>query len=323
MGFSKWAAVIVYGLIAALYIGYLTFIVSVGHGAVDYDTFITIGHRWLDGREVYIENSHYPLPTVMIFGLMASLPDWLAIIVWHTAPVLLALWITRNPMVLCFAPLFAHFVGGQTAIFGLVGLWGYRRWQNEPQGGAWLAVMLFKPQLGIIPIAWAMAQWRHQPKQAVVFFMTSILIVAPSFMLDPTWLWRWLHNTRTLRPRAMSAIVPRLMIAMTDGWLFWVVVVLVGGIMLWRLRKQVDLDMLVLWGFVVSPLVHDYDVIQLIPLMESRLMHVAVVLSLPLWVVILGAYNVDAAWGVVSLIGVGLMGTVYKERTTTQGCPYI
>ena len=295
--------------LALLYVTYLMFIVGRGQGAVDYETFIDIGQRWLDGDEVYVVNSHYPMPTVMIFGWLAWLPDGVAMLIWHAAPVVLALWITRNPLVLGFAPLFAHFLGGQTTIFGLLGYWGYRRHQGEGIGGAWLAVTLLKPQLGMIPILYALPGWRYKRRQACIFGLTATALYLPSFLFSPTWLLDWLGNARTLRPRAMAGFIPRVLITPTDGGLFWLGVLVLGGVLLgwlWR-RGRLDLDSAVLWGFVVSPLLHDYDLIQLVPLLQGRRLLWAVVLSLPTWLVILAAYEVDAAWGVVTIIGAGLL----------------
>lgn len=209
-----------------------------------------------------------------------------------------------------FAPLFAHFVGGQTAIFGLLGYWGYRRWQHEPVGGMWLAVTLLKPQLGIIPILWALPTWIHRKKQAMMFMKTALILYMPSFLIDSGWMWRWLHNRRSLRPRAMAGIIPRSAIYAHHDVVLWVAVVGIGGGLLWWLWRsgRLDLDMAVVWGFVAVPLMHDYDLIQLIPMLEGKLLKVAVILSVPLWVVIFGFYDVDVAWSVVGLIGVGVMG---------------
>ena len=81
---------------------------------------------------------------------------------WLLLPVLAALMIAGwKPWVLIFAPLLGHFVGGQSALFGLLGFWGYRKEKEKDQlgTGLWLALTSLKPQLGIIPTGFAFYQW--------------------------------------------------------------------------------------------------------------------------------------------------------------------
>jgi hypothetical protein len=71
----------------------------------------------------------------------------------------------------------------------------------------------------------------------------------------------------------------------------------------------------VLWSFVVSPLVHDYDLIQLLPLLETPVLQwVAVLLSIPGLVVILTAYGNDAAWYAFTVIAPGLLWAFLKRK---------
>src|SRR5689334_22207804 len=110
------------------YLLYIAFAIRVNRTGVDYETFMGIGHRLVTGGQVYGENSYYPMPVVMIFALFSLLPRPVSIAVWLLTPVISALLITGgNPLVLIFAPVFGHFVGGQASVFGMVGLWGYRK----------------------------------------------------------------------------------------------------------------------------------------------------------------------------------------------------
>lgn len=76
------------------YLLYVSFVIRLNRGPVDYETFINLGHRLLEGREVYGENSYYPLPFVMIFALFSWLPRPLSIASWLLAPLILALIIS-------------------------------------------------------------------------------------------------------------------------------------------------------------------------------------------------------------------------------------
>lgn len=282
-----------------------------------------IGARFNRGEEVYGENSYYPLPYVMIFGILAALPRPLSMALWLLAPVLAALWITGwRPWVLIYSPLFGHFLGGQTALFGLLGFWGYRRYPAADRfsGGIWLALTLLKPQLGVIPCAWAAWHWwqsyreeRRLPRQLIAFVATTAAIYLPAFILQPDWVQRWLSNPRPLFERAMAGLIPRgLVLLRLDGWWFlaiWLVLALLSLYGVTRLfQKRISLDVLTLWYFFVSPLVHDYDLIQTIPLVEKAGERwAAVLLGLPALWVILFAYGNDAAWIAITIIAPGLL----------------
>jgi hypothetical protein len=313
------------------YLLYVGFVIQTDQGPVDYETFMTIGHNLLSGNEVYGENSYYPMPFVMVFAFFSWLPRAVSMAIWLLAPVVFALFVTRgNSLVLLFAPLFGHFVGGQTAVFGMVGLWGYRKRleANNPIGGIFLGLTLLKPQLGIVPLAFAATQWwkrfrvdKHIPKQAWAWAVTVAIIYLPGFLLVPDWPLRWLNSPRPLFERAMSGFVPRtlLYIVSPKSIVYWFALVAMAILLLlgiWLLnRKVITIDLAVLWSFVVSPLVHDYDLIQLIPLLEKPILQViAVLVSIPGWLVILLAYNNDSAWYAFTIIAPGILCTLLYQK---------
>src|SRR5579859_7455171 len=144
---------------------YLYFIIRVDRGAVDYETFMAIGQRLLHGQSVWLESSYYPIPFVIIFAFLSMLPRALSMLIWHAGPVLIALAIMDwDPLVLLFGPLYGNMVGGQSAVFAMLGLWGYRKRINDDdwRAGFWLGILLLKPHLGIFLILWACLQWFNQ-----------------------------------------------------------------------------------------------------------------------------------------------------------------
>jgi hypothetical protein len=312
--------VLLLGLLA-LYFGYVVFVIQMDQGPVDYETFMRIGSRFLNGQEIYGENSYYPMPFVMIFGFFAGLPRPVSMALWLLLPILAALVISGGkPWVLLFAPLFGHFVGGQSAIFGMVGLWGYRNGKETEKfdGGLWLALTTLKPQLGVIPTAYAIYQWwklwrreRRISKQAIGWLIGVVVLYVPSFIIYPNWVSEWLASPRPLALRAMAGIIPRsLAVGLGGGWIFWSLWLIFSGLVLvWIIRKGgLSLDRWMLWYFIVSPLVHDYDLIQLIPQIGSaKARTLALILSIPLWLVILFFYNNNLAWFAVTLIAPGLL----------------
>lgn len=50
------------------YLLYVGFIIQLNQGPVDYETFVDIGHRLLDGNEIYSENSYYPISNSRRWG---------------------------------------------------------------------------------------------------------------------------------------------------------------------------------------------------------------------------------------------------------------
>jgi len=255
---------------------------------------------------------------------------------WLLLPVLLALWVSDGkPCVLAYAPLFGHFVGGQSSVFGLLGLWGYRRHVDvdDAAGGVYLGVMLLKPQLGIVPLAYAAVRWwqairadKRVPRQTLAWLGTMGVLYLPSFFMMPDWPLRWLGSLRPLFERAMSAFVPRTLLLFFDapGTAYWSLLLVIAVLTFIGLRKfnrgVMSLELLVLWGFLVNPLMHDYDLIQLIPLMEKRADRLAaLLLSIPGWVVIFLAYDNDAAWYAFAWIALGLLGVQFVSERRCQG----
>jgi hypothetical protein len=205
----------------------------------------------------------------------------------------------------------------------MLGLWGYRRnaGPDKISGGICLALTLLKPQLGLLPLAYAAVQWwqalrknRHIPRQAWAWLASMAVLYLPGFIVLPDWMREWLQSPRPLSARAMSGIIPRTLflgLASQPGlfWLAWILLSFGLLALIWQLNHhRLTLDLLVLWSFVASPLVHDYDLVQLVPLLETRrLRWGAVLLSIPGWLVILFAYSNNAAWYVFTLIAPGLL----------------
>lgn len=317
---GHWLRIILTVILVIFYLGYVVFVIKIDRGPIDYETFMQIGGRLNSGQEVYGENSYYPMPYVYIFGLFAALPRPVSMAIWLLLPPLFGLIITGwNPWVLLFGPMFGHFLGGQSALFGMLGYWGYRknRALDHWQGGIWLALTSLKPQLGIFPIGYAFLDWfkdwratRKIPRQAWACLAAAGVMYLPSFLLSPGWIGRWLAAPRPLALRAMAGLFPRsLAYLLGRGWLFWVLwLVISAALFVWIFRRGMTLERGMLWYFITSPLIHDYDVIQLIPQIEEpATRRMALILSIPTWIVILFYYSFDPAWFAVTLIAPGLL----------------
>lgn len=307
------------------YLLYIGFMVIYDQGPIDYETFMRIGTNFRTGQQVYGENSYYPLPYVAIFSIFSLLPRPISMAIWFGFPIIVALFVVGfRPYVLLFAPVFSHFVGGQSSIFGLLGFWGYRN-DLDPasrRGGAFLALTMLKPQLGVVPLAYAVYRWaqfilknRKIPKQLTYFALTLAVLYAPAFILQPRWVGEWLSVPRPLFSRALSGAIPRLLTMVLtpnslEYWFTWVLLSLVTLAVVWYFRDAGHpLDMLLLWSFLANPLVHDYDLIQVIPTIEGVAMQVlSILFSIPGWWTILTNYSNDAAWITFTIIAPGLLG---------------
>lgn len=117
-----------------------------------------------------------------------------------------------------------------------------------------------------------------------------------------------------------SGLLPRLCLVLMPVQNFVIIgmsfaVLLIGVAIFYLWNRQVSLDLLMVWSFVVSPLVHDYDLIQLIPVLEKRKLHMAAILSsIPGWLTILLAYQDDKAWITFTLIAPILLGKMIISK---------
>lgn len=321
---TTWCKLALILLLLIPYAMYLVYVVRAGNGPIDYETFMQIGGSLLAGQEVYGENSYYPLPYVAIFALFRAMPKPLSLILWLGFPVSIALAASGFlPCVLLFAPVFSHFAGGQASIVGLLGFWGYRKnlVLDDFRGGAFLAITMLKPQLGLVPLGYAIYRWcqhylkeREVPRQLYGFALVSLGMYLPTLLVRPTWPIEWLTTPRPLFERALSAMVPRLMLGLLSPgvpafWAIWGLTSFGLLALIWRQKASGHpLDILVLWSFVVSPVLHDYDLIELIPIIRGRTMWLmAVLLSIPGWWTITTHYGDDAAWITFTVIAPGLL----------------
>lgn len=318
---ARWLQPFLLLLFSLPYLLFLAYMLSSGSTPVDYSDFMRIGRSLLEGQFAYRPNVYYPLPTITIFALFAALPQALSVVLWFALPVLLALWITRwDPLVLLFAPLLSHFFGGQASIFGLIGFWGILHYRQSWKGGSLLAVSLLKPQLALIPVVYSVWGWvnawldtRKIPAPLTAFGLTALALAAPAFILDPGWLADWLANPRPVFLRALSGIAPRALAQVfspSQPW-FWASLSIAAVVVFWVLfvlnKKCFSLELVMLWNFIVSPLVHDYDLIQLVPLLKNRFVRRAALLaSAPAWYVLIAKYQDDRAWFAFALIGPAL-----------------
>jgi hypothetical protein len=314
------------------YLLYIGFVVALNRGPIDYETFMEIGSRIPLGKAIFDGNSYYPVPFVYLYTLLYLLPRPVSMVIWLLAPILAAwLIVGKKPWVLLYGPLAANFLGGQSALFAMLGIWGYLRSRDIDRwsGGIWLGIIVFKPHLAVFPAVYAAREWlvsiwrtRRIPKQALGF--SGMLLFWYLIGVPVGWDWpvQWLSNLRPESFRPQAGIIPRTLAVLgveLGSVYFWggalLGIILLGLACWWMNRRRMPVD---LWMFVVAccfPLMHDYDLIQLIPFFTTSLrQRWALIASIPLWFVMLFAYANDQAWFVVTLIPPALVGVALIEK---------
>jgi hypothetical protein len=151
------------------------------------------------------------------------------------------------------------------------------------------------------------------------FVSITGLLWIPSFFVYPNWPFDWLSSPRPLAFRAMAGLLPRsLLLAIPQSILYFAILIPLAIILLWLIRRHWSFETSLIWYFIVSPLVHDYDLISLLPILKThRQRTIAVLLSIPTWLVILFAYSNDFAWFAVTLIPAGLYILALKSGWVT------
>ena len=325
--------------VIVIYISYLLFISLNNHPPVDYVTFMQIGQRYLNHQPIWEFGSYYPLPYVMIFAWFSTLPPSLSIFLWHVIPMVVILMISRGRLwPLLLGPVIDHFIGGQSVVFVLVGVTIYRSHQKDWIGGFGLALLLMKPNLAIFPLAWAGIQWlqelrtrRRISSQVWAFVGLSALIFLPSFLVMPDWLSTWTPTRRPIDMRPLAGILPRSLVILEgkqgtgpDFWVPLVLIALVLFIALWFAnRRKLSFDVYMLFSFIVNPYIHDYDLLQLLPFLDtSWKRQLAIVTSIPTWLVIFFAYDNDFAWIAVAFtVPILLVVMLYRDRQSERSIP--
>ena len=152
----------------------------------------------------------------------------------------------------------------------------------------------------------------------IVFLTSAILIYLPWFIFNSAWLGEWLSNPRSLRLRAMAGLVPRLLmyIDFSSAAYYAILMIISAIICFWLYRtKAYNLDLVVLLSFILLPIVHDYDLIQIIPVLDTtKRIKFAALSSIPLWLTILFAYRNDHAWISAAIIAPFVFWFIWREN---------
>lgn len=220
----------------------------------DYGLYVEMGAQLLRGDNPYGAYHYWPLYTILwVFGPLALLPDWFAL-VWVIVPLVSLIIIhQRDGLILfLFTPLWWVIAHGQ--IDGVLLLPAYWLLQDTVTwAGIGVVLLLTKPQLAPLAIAGRFFQWvlkpTDKPKQQIKVFLLSLsILVIPSFVLWPTWPWEWL-KVLPMRAAETTTIYPGGTASVWSWWSLgwwgkgWAIILIVLGIWLflraWKVGNRI------------------------------------------------------------------------------------
>lgn len=233
----------------------------------------------------------YPAPFYTTFcGAFRYAPDALYW-AWMIAPFVLALMLSgQRAAVLVFAPFYIHMVLGQSTWLIVPLYWlaliADRQQQVRWWYGLFVPLALLKPHIAILPFVWLFYHGRRQITFLVTAIVATVLVMLPSFLLEPAWVSEWLSAGRGYKIPSIAniGIIPIQLLQLGESQLPRVhpalgqlVVLFFGGAVAWALlcylqRRRTDL-IFYDWALVfalTNPFMHDYDLIILLPFLANR-----------------------------------------------------
>lgn len=228
----------------------------------------------------------YPAPFYSAMCLPIAVSPIITLILWMIVPFLMVLVLAgRRAVILIFPPFVLHMILGQSTWLVLP-LFAYALWSNEKSVRWWHGIItllvVFKPHIGGLAVVWLWYHYRHRRGFIITSFLSIVTVVIPAFLMQPTWLVDWLGNGRSFKLSSMAnlGIIPvdllglggeevlELAPTLSDQlpvYLFGGVLAIVLLCVVYRQRGTLTLYDWVLAFCLSNPLLHDYDLIILIP----------------------------------------------------------
>lgn len=252
----------------------------------------------------------YPASFYTTFCLLyRTIPPVLSF-VWLMIPFFAVLLLAgRRSAVLVYPPFVILLILGQSTwlLFPIYGLVAYR--VNHPPKwwyGIFLFGAVFKPHIALMGVAWLVYRWYRYRNFWLTAVATWVILLLPGFLMRPTWLFEWLPSGRGFEPISLGsiAIVPvRLLgidvnrvIGMDPGagnqamiWLFCGLFALFLLFSLYKRRGRLEFyDWLLVFCFA-NPLLNDYDLIIILPLIAlfPRRLLLALTSGILVWVYVM------------------------------------
>jgi len=226
----------------------------------------------------------YPATFYTTFCLPHHLLPHLLLALWLLIPCGLALWLAGfRSAVLVYPPLFILLLLGQSSwlVLPLYILLVYGRETPRWWYGFAFVGLAFKPHIALPAALILCWRWRHTRPILLTGALAVAAVLLPSFIMRPGWLLEWLPKGRGFEPVNLASIayVPvRLLrlpfdpdpLALLGVWLFCLGVGVALYALLRRRRGELEIYDWILIFFFVLPLLNDYDLVVLLPLIAVR-----------------------------------------------------
>jgi len=271
-----------------------------------YDTTFSYDQRWL-----------YPAPFYTTFCLPQHVAPQILFWFWMVAPILAAIFLGgQRSAVLAFPPLLVHLVLGQSTwvvlpLYILASVYHDKRipWWY----GILLGLAVLKPHIALIVWLWLVWHWRKSWGALLIGAISSLVILMPAFFIQPYWVTQWLENGRGFKTISLAniALLPVQLLQLGEGQTpsvspiigrvivlgFCAVVAICLYYLISKRRGKLELYDWVLIFCFANPLMHDYDLIILLPFLGNRPQRLllAVTSSVIVWIYagMTGNYNMS------------------------------
>jgi len=287
---------------------------------------------------IYDERWLYPAPFYTSFCIPQHHLPQILFWLWMIVPFLLVIWIGgQRSAIVVYPPLVLHLVLGQsTWVLLPLYMLAERLSRDDSQRvplwyGIILGLAVLKPHIAFAAWVWIVWRWRERWLLLLTGAISSLVILLPSFFMRPNWLFEWLANGRDYRPISMAniALIPvelfqlgldqAAYISSGSGQLIiWGTGLMTAAalyFLIHRRRGKLELYDWVLIFCFSNPLMHDYDLIILLPFLGNRPQRLllAVTAGIFVWIYaqMTGNYN-------VSLIITGVLILARVMRLDTQ-----
>lgn len=233
----------------------------------------------------------YPAPFYTTFcGFFRYTPE-LLYVVWMVAPFILVLILAgQRAAVLVYPPFYIHMLLGQSTWLLLPVYWLANRASEEQSVRWWYGLVvplaLLKPHIALLPLVWLLYVGRKKLVFWFVALLSALVVLLPSFILYPAWLWDWLSAGRGFKIPSIAnvGIIPIQLLQLGETEIKQsassgaelIVLAFCGVIALgllaglyWRRGKLEFYDWVLVFAFT-NPFMHDYDLIILLPFIANR-----------------------------------------------------
>jgi hypothetical protein len=265
--------------------------------------YCTDPSHFVYGNSIYsdgfIQRNFYPAPFYSAFCVPDQAAPNVLFLIWMLFPFVWAVILAKQrAAIFAYAPLFLHILLGQSTAF-LIPLYYLAANPRPPRWwyGIIIATALFKPHVAAPAVLILLWRWRYHWGAWITAAVTSIAFLIPTFLHTPDWIQQWLGGARGYEIVSLATVARMPIRALNMPYvpssdqqvLIWGLAIGVAILtlsLLWYRRKHLTFyDVFLVFCFT-APLIHDYDLVILIPFLVQRpkRLLLALMAGLPAWI---------------------------------------